>query len=337
MTSLHSRAGRIASRQETAWAPGTIANYASSIRKYLKFCYQMDTNPTLPIYQNICAYAEYLVDSTPSPRTVANHISHLRTYLRKAQCSTAQVDNYRVKWALNAINRDTTYVPRIKQAFPIDSLQRMVLLLPKTPQGRIIKASVLLMYYAALRQSKVLPYSSTSFDYRRHLSRRDVVINNGALTVRIKHAKNLQTIYQFKTVILQPSPNQELCVVQAVRQIYIDTPTQHLDEACVLFHDSRRPVPVEFVRRKWKEHINQHGIHTEAMSLHSLRKAAATAAHDEGCSELDIQRYGGWHLTILIYLWLHICTTIHINLSFNLILKMWMPACTTYHSYLFII
>lgn len=250
--------------------------------------------PTVPLHQNVCAYIEYLVSNTPSPRTVANHISHLRTYLRKAQSSTYQVDNFRVKWALNAVNRDTNYIPRIKQAFPVQLLQRMVILLPQTHQGNIIKTAVLLMYYAALRQSEVLPNSSTSFDHRRHLSRRDVVIVNGALSVKIKHAKNMQTVYQSKCVTLQPSPNPQLCVVQAVIDMYAHTPTRHQDEACIMFYDTRRPVPVEFIRRKWKDHLTNHEIETEPLSLHSLRKAAATAAHDEGCSELDIQWYGGW-------------------------------------------
>lgn len=254
----------------------------------------MGMTPTLPIYNNIWAYIEYLVSITPSPKTVANHVSHLRTYLRKCQASTHQVDNYRVKWALNAVNRDTSYIPRIKEAFPVQLLQRMVAALPHTPQGNIIKTAVLLMYYAALRQSEVLPYSSTSFDPRRHLSRRDVIFAQGAITVNIKHAKNLQTVYQSKRLTLQPAPNPQLCVVRAIQQMYANTPTHHPDEACILFQDSRRPVTVEFVRRHWKEHIARHGVETNALSLHSLRKAAATAAHEEGCSELDIQRYGGW-------------------------------------------
>lgn len=254
----------------------------------------MGITPTVPVYQNICAYIEFLVDSTPSPKTVSNHISHLRTYLRKAQASTQQVDTYRVKWALNSVHRDTAYIPRIKQAFPVNLLNQMVIALPSAPHGNIIRVSILLMYYAALRQSEVLPYSSSTFDHRRHLSRRDVVLCDGAVSVHIKHAKNLQSVYEFKRVMLQPAPDPRLCIVNAVSQMYQTTPTHHLDEACVLFNDSRRPVSVEYIRRQWKAHLVQHGVETEALSLHSLRKAAATAAHDEGCSELEIQRYGGW-------------------------------------------
>lgn len=254
----------------------------------------MDMVPTAPIHQNICAYIEFLIASTPSPKTVSNHISHMRTYLRKAQASTGQVDNHRVKWALTAVSKDTAYIPRIKLAFPVNLLKRMVQLLPPTHQGNIVRTAVLVMYYAALRQSEVLPYSGASYDPRRHLSRRDITIIGGSVRVHVKHAKNLQTVYQQKTVILHAALDPSLCVVNALATHFQQVPTLHPEDPCLMFHHNRRPVPVEFVRRHWASHLASHDIDTAPLSLHSLRKAAATAAHDQGCAEIDIQRYGGW-------------------------------------------
>lgn len=237
---------------------------------------------------------EFLAHTTTSPRTVANHLSHLRTFFRKVNVSTQELDAWRVKWAMNAINRDKTYVPRIKNPIPASLLQRMVTLLPDTGNGLIIKAAVLLMYHAALRQSEVLAQSSRTYDCRYNLSRDDVQIIGDTLLVYIKHAKNLQTVYQTKTVTLAASPNPSVCVVRAVRLMYNQLPTKSKEEPCFMFPDTRRPVPIEHVRRKWTQHLQTHGISTSALSLHSLRKAAATEAHYQGCTELDIQRYGGW-------------------------------------------
>lgn len=285
---------KAAVRQEAAWAPGTIANYRSAIKRYIMFCFDMGIMPAHPSFQTICAYIEYLKEDISSPRTIANHISHIRTYLRKAQATTDQVDNYRVKCAMTAIKRDNSHTPQIKEAFPVDILQKMVITLPDSTDGLIIKTSVLIMYYAALRQSEVLAYSSGSYDPYKNLSRRDVVIADNTITVHVKHAKNLQSIYETKSVTLQPSSNPRLCVVRAVRQMYQIIPTLHLDEPCIMFATSRRPVTIEFVRRHWMEHLKRHHVDTSSLSLHSLRKAAATAAHEHGCPELDIQRYGGW-------------------------------------------
>lgn len=257
------------------------------------FCYEMDLVPANPSHKNICAYIEFLKSTISSPRTIANHLSNIRTYLKKAQASTDQVDNFRVKNAMTAIKRDNSHIPRIKDAFPVDILQHMIIALPSSTEGMLIKVAVLIMYYAALRQSEVLCHSTASYDPHRNLSRRDVVVVNNHLIVHIKHAKNLQSIYESKTVTLQPSSNPSLCVVRAVSDMYHTIPTIHQDEPCIMF-PSRRPVTIEFVRRHWSDHLKRLDVDTASLSLHSIRKAAATAAHQHGCPELDIQRYGGW-------------------------------------------
>lgn len=254
----------------------------------------MELEPIYPTFQTMCAYIEFLKETIPSPRSIANHLSNIRTYLRKAQASTDQVDNFRVKYAMTAIKRDNSYVPRIKEAFPIDVLQQMIILLPHSNEYQLIKVAVLIMYYAALRQSEVLSYSSASYDSYKNLSRRDVIISEQGLKVYIKHAKNLQSVYEHKSVLLQPAANPALCVVTAVRSMYDTTPTRHPDEPCIMYPTSRRAVSIEYVRRHWVNHLKHHGVDTSDLSLHSIRKAAATAAHHSGCQEIDIQRYGGW-------------------------------------------
>lgn len=285
---------KAAERQENAWAQGTHANYRSALRKYMAFCFTTGIVPSAPSYQQVCAYIEYMVHTTPSPRTVANNLSHVRTYFRKANIPTTQIDSWRVKWAMVAVTRDKDYIPRIKSAMPAQTLQRLVISLPNSEHGIIMRASVLLMYYAALRQSEVLPNSVASYDPRRHLSRQDVVLHSDFITITIKHAKNLQSVYEKKTVNLQSAPNSQVCVVEAIRNMYLLTPTASPSEPCIMFSVSRRPVTVEYVRRNWMKHLQNHGVDSAAFSLHSLRKAAATEAHNQGCNELDIQRYGGW-------------------------------------------
>lgn len=254
----------------------------------------MDIQPTNPSNYDVCAYIEFLASDTPSPRTISNHLSHIRTYMRKAAAHTTQVDHFRVGCAMTAVKRDKHYVPRIKKAFPVDDLHRMVTILPNTTQGNILRVSVLLMFYAALRQSEVLAPSMTSFDHRKHLTRGDIVFKDQQLLIHIKHAKNMQTVYETKTVSLNPAPNHRLCIVSALRDMIRATPTQAQSEPCIMFPGSRRPVPVDYVRRNWKLHLERNGMDTAPLSLHSIRKAAATAAYNQGCAELDIQRYGGW-------------------------------------------
>lgn len=251
-------------------------------------------DPVRPRPSLVCAYIEELAESPLSPRTVMNNISHIRTYLRKADMPTAPLDHIRVKWALDALKRDVSFTPRLKQPIPTDTLQSAVSILPSSPEGNIIKVSVLIMFYAALRQSEVLAPSVKGFDHRFHLARKDVILLPNTVQIYIKHAKNMQTIYQNKLLSLQASSNPLTCVMAAVRQMLAYTPTIRMEEPFIMFPDTRKPVTVDFVRRRWNSHLTENGVNADNLSLHSLRKAAATAAHDQGCSEIQIQRYGGW-------------------------------------------
>lgn len=167
-------------------------------------------------------------------------------------------------------------------------------MLTDDPMGNIIKTSILLMYYAALRQSEVLPNSANSFNPRQHLTRADILLFPDHLIVTVKSAKNMQSVYENKSVELQVSPDTQLCVVHAVRQMLRYTPTVFPHDPAIMFPTSRCPVTVDYVRKTWQRHINGLGIDSTRLLLHSIQKAAATAAHAQGCDELKIQKYGGW-------------------------------------------
>lgn len=150
------------------------------------------------------------------------------------------------------------------------------------------------MFYAALRQSEVLAPSIKGYDHRFHLSRGDVTLHDNSIDILIKHAKNMQTVYDYKRLSLQASANPDTCIVNAVRRMTRYTPTRLSSDPFIMFSNSRKPVTVDYVRRTWNKHLTQQGIDLSRLSLHSLRKAAATAAHEEGCTEIQIQNYGGW-------------------------------------------
>lgn len=79
---------------------------------------------------------------------------------------------------MNGVSRDTSYIPQVKSAFPAQLLQQMVSLLPEAPHRNIIKVPALLMFFAALRQSEVLPHSVAVYDASKNLSRNDFIIED---------------------------------------------------------------------------------------------------------------------------------------------------------------
>lgn len=120
---------------------------------------------------------------------------------------------------MDALKRDTSFVPRIKKPIPAPALQDLVESLPHTTTGNTVKVAILVIFYAALRQSEVAAPSANKFDPSRHLTRNDVVLDNDAATITIKHAKNMQSVYEQKTIRLQASLNENTCVVLAIQRM----------------------------------------------------------------------------------------------------------------------
>lgn len=152
----------------------------------------------------------------------------------------------------------------------------MDLLLPQTSHGNILCVAVLLMFYAALRQSKVMSPSISSFDNRKHFSRGDVSLSSDAMTIYIKHTKNMQTVYQHKTVHLQTASNPLMYSHSTQGNVY-----QYTDHHP---HWSMYHVSITQTGVSW---LGEETLETTLGG--SIRKAAATAAHHQGCQENKIQ------------------------------------------------
>ena len=113
----------------------TIANHRSAVRTYIAFMAAFSLDPLAPSTEVICAFLEYVADHTPAPATVRNKISHVRTYLRLSGRSTHATEHPRVKMALEAMDRDKSYTPRVKLPLPVEDMSRAVRYLPESLIG----------------------------------------------------------------------------------------------------------------------------------------------------------------------------------------------------------
>ena len=164
---------------------------------------------------------------------------------------------------------------------------------PRRPQRQYAKTAVLLMYFGVLRQSEVAPPTMAAFNPARHLTRADITLSPGVKLV-IKHAKNLQKYNQNKVVRLSPTGDMLTCPVGAVTWALAAMPQATASSPLLAFKDTGRPIPNSHLRAAWGAAVRRAGADPSMYSLHSLRKTAATAAFRAGCTELEIQRHGGW-------------------------------------------
>lgn len=126
-------------------------------------------------------------------------------------------------------------------------------------------------------------------------TRSDCQLLYNQCSIHIKHGKNLQRYDQSRTVVMAAATDPILCPVRALHAVLRDSPCQAPKDPIFVFTDGR-PVPSSFVLKQLHIIMRRCGFHDiiSQTSLHSIRKAAAMNAHDEGCSELSIQNYGAW-------------------------------------------
>ena len=288
---------RAVSRQGNARAKGTVANQRSTVALYIAFARRARFNPMAPDHFIIWAFIEYLALHVGAPATIKNKLSHVRTFLRMAGSSVETMDHQRVYRAMEAIERDTQYTSRAKDAIPMKILRSVLFLIDNSQVGIAIKTAILLMYFGALRQQEVAPPSVKQYDPKKHPTRGDVRIRGDTIQMTVKWGKTMQRTNLKRIITLQAAPDSRVCPVAMLSQHYAHIPTASYTDPLLMYKDSRHPIPLSVIKGAWVQAIEALGEDTLLYSLHSLRKAAATQAHDAGCGDIQIQRLGGWKST----------------------------------------
>ena len=265
------------------------------MKQYLSFTHSMKVDPLHPDYQDICAWIEVRVMAGDQPLTIRNKLSHLRVYVSLVGASTAPFRHPRVTRAVDALLKDKSYTHRQLRAIPVRHLRSVLDAIPRTITAQAVRAAILVMYHGALRQSEVAPPSIKAMDCTRHPTRGDVTQHNRGILITVKWAKNMQNYTQHKVVHLGRAAKTKYCVVAAIERHLQQCPTEEQLQPLFVFEGSRRPIPVSYIRKAWISANRKARLSHLAYTLHSLRRAAATQAHLQGCDEIDIQRFGGWH------------------------------------------
>ena len=242
---------------------------------------------------DVCLWLEYLASKNISPGTIKSKLSHIRVYVRLVGGSLLGLNHIRVSRSVDAIHQRKDCVPKKKDAVPAEKLKAALAALPMDDNGLMVRTAALLMFYGALRQSEVAPPTVSKFDPQAHLTRADLIVGD-TVTVTIKAGKNLQRFNQQKTVTLSATEDPLTCPVMAVRAVLQLTPNLPASAPLLVFTNKLTPMPTSYLRAEWVRTMHRIGVNHTKYSLHSLRKASATLAHFGGCSELEVQRHGGW-------------------------------------------
>lgn len=263
---------------------------------YVSFCLRLGIDPLQPNFHDACLFIEYLAAHGAAPPTIRNKVSQVRTFLRLSDVDVHSFNHFRVVRALESVDRDKSYIPRIKLALDSDVFISIIYNLPRDHLGDAIRLAMLIIYYGALRQSELLPRSSGTWNPSVQPTRGDCALHHDRCIIVIKTGKNLQKYGQSRTLDLGLVHDHILCPVQTMRNVFQRTPTINQRDPLIMIPASRKALPASLVLKQLHLTMTRLGFSqlVPVTSLHSFRKAAATHAYTAGCSEQSIKNYGGW-------------------------------------------
>ena len=228
----------------------------------------------------------------PSPDTIKNKLSVVRRYIQLSSGDMEGINSIWVKNAIDAICRVKYFSKKVKNPISVKNLRKIILSQPDTFIGNSIRAILLIMYYGAFRQSEVVPVTISSFDKDKNICKKDVSFKNGNIIVDIRWAKNCQKFDQKREVCIPPLSDKRLCPVKNLKAVLRASQNKKPDDPLFVFKD-KAPISVNYLRTQWKKSLKALNM-SEEYTLHSIRRSAATYAYKEGCTPLQVQRYGGW-------------------------------------------
>lgn len=223
-------------------------------------------------------------------------VSQIRVHYQLVGCYNSSIDHPRVARAIDGVKRNKDHVPNIKSPIQPRHFISIFLAIPADAIGKVIKGILLVLYYGALRQNKLIPRTVRSWNPAIQPTRGDCVLSTNQCQVFIKTAKNMQLNGQHRTVTMYKAHNSNICPVTIMHNIFADTPTLNDMDPLFMFPDSRDPVPSSKVLGTLHQVMYAVGLGNlvPVTTLHSVRKSTATNAFAQGFSELSIRKYGGW-------------------------------------------
>lgn len=275
--------------------PGTRANNASILKQFVTFLVHHGQSFRHINSEIVCAYVEYLLERIKSPNTVKNYLSALNTmYIRMNLCPDVFLHTD-VRRALMGVDKSVRHMVAQAKIVTPALLKKIIYVLSGTRNAPTIKFLLLIMFMTMLRQSNFCPQSIRQFDNTRHMTRRDVSCDCRGLSITIKWEKNLQNATGATEVVVPYTLDPLMCPVSAYHLMLSSIPTRSLDQPLICFTDCN-PVTIKYLQKLWRRAVARVGEDPKAMTLHGIRRGAATFVAGISPSARDrLKDYGRWN------------------------------------------
>ena len=279
-----------------AYAANTHKNLLVQWRSFIMFCLYYDLECLPAETETLSLYAQFLSRSFKTVAAITNYISGVRLLHLYVGVSPPDLSDFSFKLVLSGLRRVKLH--RVKQAAPMTPkiLLAMYHYIMQDPEGPTIWALFLVAFYLFLRKSNLVPLTPRAFDSTKQLCRKDIVVGQDVVLVRIRLSKTIQFGDRVLKLPLLPVPGSVLCPVSAVKNMLNDRPTRWGDQPAFALLSGGQYVPITYLRYQQylRKFLDLAGFQSARFSSHSFRRGGATFAFQSGVPSYLVKLQGDW-------------------------------------------
>jgi len=285
--------------RKAAFAAGTHKNRLTQWRAYFLFCGYFSLEALPASEDTICLYLQFLSRSL-TPGSIRNYLSGVKFLHVGTGFVFPSLKSFAIQVTLRGIDRLALHCP--SRAPPVTpsllvSLVKSDVCTYESPVDIAFSCAFLFAFFLFARISNLVPHSPRTFDYRKHLCRKDIKLSSHGLTVLFKWSKTNQTGSRRLHLPLVRNPHSPLCPVAMFQRMCQLIPAPPAFPAFVVPSHPSTLSPVtkaEFVR-VFRHRLSVAGVPAaESYRGHSFRRGGANWAFSSGLPGELIQVFGDW-------------------------------------------
>ena len=278
--------------QRAAYAEGTVKNLEIQWNKYLEFCQDYDCLAMPADSETLCLYAQFLSNKFKAPQSVNNYLNGVRVLHTLNDHPVLAFKSFELKLTLKGIARLKSHTPRQAAPITLEILLAMSRFVGTEKSDVVAWAAILTAFFCMLRKSNLVPISRESFDVKKQLRKKDILLNRECALVDIHWSKTIQFAERAFTIPMLAVPGSPLCPVSAIKRMRVLINSEPDHPAFSL--GGPRALTYRECSYKLKYWLEQAGWDSTKFSMHSLQRGGATLAFKAKVPGELIKIQGDW-------------------------------------------
>lgn len=287
----------VALYQRSAYSANTIRCYASQRKSYINFCTRIGVAPVPATTQLLCRYVAFL-GRTLCYKSIRQYLNIIRIIHMEWGIHNPLEGDYYLTQTLRGARRVLGDTSVQKEPITPEMLMSVFNHIDlSTRIGAATWAAALVMFFALMRRSNVVPLNGTMFDPALHLRRRDVTFTGTGAHIYIRWSKTNQFRNSVRTIPLPRIVGHPLCPTNAIYHAFRLTDTAEQDGPAFLISDNiggSTPLTAHLFWHTLRTALSAAGIQTNGLGTHSLRRGGSCYLFNIGMPEARIRELGGW-------------------------------------------